>query len=950
MIESLWVKKPIEIYNYVMEFRPSIIHFFGIFSENETICFESEDGQIQSATSDILSGLFRLLSKQVKYVFLEYCYSDSQITSISDYVDYAISIKDMSSESMSSRFISSFYESFILGEGFEEAYDIGCSSLAITNESSIRLPIISKRSSISTEDIRKKIADIREKTYPSIKERCGTMRILDMTHPIEIGNFYIDVNILEKITNKRRLGVDDLLKICDPGKFERFGFGQILEERLPALEAAEQHNKLMILGKPGAGKTTFLKYLAIECIDGNFHAFRVPIFITLKNFSESSKSNDILEYLTRYFHHHGVESEQLIDCLNYGGALILLDGLDEVKQENSGKTIYEIREFVERFHKNKFILTCRIAAKEYTFQSFTEVEIADFDERQIIDFSRKWFFQDEQKANSFLGRIEQNKPIKEIATNPLLLTLLCLVFEETADFPNNRYELYKEGLDVLLKKWDAKRDIEREQIYKKLSLKGKEDLLGQIALATFKEGNYFMKKRYLETHISDYIQNLPDVDADIEALQLDSEAVIKSIEAQHGLLVERARNIYSFSHLTFHEYFAAREIVLSVDPQLSLQELANHISEPRWREVILLSAEMLRRADSLLLLMKKSIDKILDADPQLISFFEWINTKSSQGYKNYKPVAVRAFYFELGRIRAFRRVKNLKLSDLTNDLGLITTEVRIFDPSFNIGRNRFLDVDFILSLVFSLAKDLRHSLGVSSHEDIFEGDELADEEDELKNEENDSDETVMFQSSMEIESDEYAESVLIESLTPEHLMSEAENLMEEIYALDYPDESTLTSYVILDALGNQVSTNRSNLTEHEILRFLDLAASHALKIVQSPILKVEKEAIDSLRELLYQLPGSGLRVSLEEHVSLYHWRMRAGNWMINFKGVLVKYFDMGHNWRFTKNQQEKLNQYYESHRVLIDCLSSGCYLTKGVRDTIEQSLLLPEMSDYEKFS
>ncbi len=72
--------------------------------------------------------------------------------------------------------------------------------------------------------------------------------------------------------------------------------------------------------------------------------------------------------------------------------------------------------------------------------------------------------------------------IKQLAASPLLLTLLCLAFEESGDFPANRSELYKEGLDALLKKWDAKRGIQREQIYKKLSVQRKEDLLSKIAL------------------------------------------------------------------------------------------------------------------------------------------------------------------------------------------------------------------------------------------------------------------------------------------------------------------------------------------------------------------------------------------------------------------------------------------------------------------------------------
>jgi predicted NACHT family NTPase len=79
-------------------------------------------------------------------------------------------------------------------------------------------------------------------------------------------------------------------------------------------------------------------------------------------------------------------------------------------------------------------------------------------------------------------------------------------------------------------------------------------------------------------------------------LQRDSEAVLKAIEAQHGLLVERARGIYSFSHLTFQEYFTARYFVESSDSQ-ALENLSSHITGKRWREVFLLTTEMLPNAE-----------------------------------------------------------------------------------------------------------------------------------------------------------------------------------------------------------------------------------------------------------------------------------------------------------------------------------------------------------------
>ena len=225
-----------------------------------------------------------------------------------------------------------------------------------------------------------------------------------------------------------------------------------------------------------------------------------------------------------------------------------------------------------------------------------------------------------------------------------------MIFEESAEFPANRAALYQEGLDILLKKWDAKRNIEREQIYKKLTIQHKKDLLGQIALTTFERGDYFFRQQEIEQQIVDYIRNLPHVSANISALQLDSAAILKSIEAQHGLLVERAQGIYSFSHLTFQEYFAAREIIAASHPQVletGLKKLVSQIANKRWREVFLLTAGMLRNADYMLQLMKQKIDEMLAHDPQLQEFLTWVNQKSRSISVCVPPATVRAFYFDL---------------------------------------------------------------------------------------------------------------------------------------------------------------------------------------------------------------------------------------------------------------------------------------------------------------
>ncbi len=569
----------------------------------------------------------------------------------------------------------------------------------------------------SLSDIDALVLEVRQRGHVSIQQRCGMIRVLDMSQPIDLNDIYTNVNTLEKISGRRRLEVTALLKVCVSDEFERPSLGRIDQEQANGLETVKNYSKLMVLGKPGAGKTTFLKHIAIQCSLGTLLANRVPIFISLKDFAETEPRLSLLEYIASQFDTYGVSNPVvLLEILNHGRALVLLDGLDEVRESDCYWLLHEIRSFTGKFHDNHFVITCRIATREYTLEEFTEVEVADFDQVQIASFATKWFAAiDPIKGNRFIHKLQQNPPIQELATNPLLLTLLCLIVEESADFPSNRSDIYKEGLNVLLRKWDAKRNIAREQVYKHLSIQHKEDLLSKIALLTFKRGNYFFRQQELEQHIVDYICNLPGVSTQIEALQLDSEAVLKSIEAQHGLLVERARGIYSFSHLTFHEYFAAREIVSSSDPQalkIALSQLVSCITENRWREVFLLSVGMLRNADYLLQLMKQQIDKLVACDQQLQAFLTWVSQKSRSTETNpHKLATVRAFYFDLDLARELDMLGGtFELARAIN--GTFTRALALdFDLALDLALDRTLALNRVLDLAHNRILALNRVLG-----------------------------------------------------------------------------------------------------------------------------------------------------------------------------------------------------------------------------------------------
>jgi predicted NACHT family NTPase len=565
-------------------------------------------------------------------------------------------------------------------------------------------------------DLEAIVQKMRQSSQGILQERCGTMRVLDMSYPINLEDIYTNVDVLEKVSSRRRFDLSDIVANYSPIGRGRLRLSDLGDGRISALDALNRHEKLFILGKPGAGKTTLLRYTVMQCMQGKLFSDLVPIFITLRQFAIAEYQPRLQEYIVQEFSNYDIADEsELLNVLRNGRALILLDGLDEVKEEEIYRVTEEIRSFSEQFYANRFIISSRIASQQYVFEKFAELEVADFDAAQILMFASKWFSQRSEYAEKLIQKLEANPPIEELATNPLLLTLLCLVFAESGEFPSNRSEIYKEGLDILLKKWDAKRNIERQQIYKKLSTQRKEGLLSHVALTTFEQGEYFFKQERLEQYIIDYICNLPNASTDPEMLQLDGEAIVKAIEAQHGLFVERARGIYSFSHLTFQEYLAARELVDRHDSH-TLSTLAEKVTQPRWYDVILLAVSMLRCADQLLLLLKQKSDDLIANDRQLQELLSWANRKAVAINLPNQPQAVRAFYIALARAsnqtraidiaHALARMLVLDL-DLERNLSLKLDLALDLAKAFDLNADPGLDLDLDLDLALEYATELK---------------------------------------------------------------------------------------------------------------------------------------------------------------------------------------------------------------------------------------------------
>ena len=435
-----------------------------------------------------------------------------------------------------------------------------------------------------------------------LAQELSTLHILDMSRPLPLDRLYVQVRVQEH--QPLRFVRDEELV-----QERRLDDGTRKEARAPDTAAAHTHapvdalhryQRIVVVGDPGAGKTTMLRHLALRMAKREDDQLpELPVYVELVRFVQSGHDS-LLDYLaTHWEDRYGFAGAQdyLTEKLTEGRAALLLDGLDEVQggqsmDEATGayhRVTREIVRLATRFPKAPIATTCRRHGWQGGLPQFQVMEALDFEWPQIEMFIANWFDERDRRRSGLVRALSANSRLRTLAANPLLLSLIAIVYERDLELPERRAALYQRCVEVLLREWDAHRQISR---YSHFTRDRKQDLLKQIACHYHQRGLRTFPEADLLGLIADF---LPTIDLP----RTDNKKILDEIATQYGLLKAQAHGVYGFLHLTLQEYFAASALLEQGSAGIERAVASRY--DPWWEEVILLMAGSLGDATELLL-------------------------------------------------------------------------------------------------------------------------------------------------------------------------------------------------------------------------------------------------------------------------------------------------------------------------------------------------------------
>lgn len=338
-----------------------------------------------------------------------------------------------------------------------------------------------------------------------------------------------------------------------------------------------QLGRTVLLGNPGGGKTTAASLLANRLASDS--ANKIPFFVVLRDYAAKPWIEwSIVEHIDQNLRtlYQSQAPEGLVDrMLQTGRAFVIFDGLDELLDTSRRRDVSDrVEQFCTAYPLTPVLVTSRVVGYDEALlddSQFTCYRLADFSGAQAAEYVHKWFstqegistVEAETKARAFLAESEN---ATDLLRSPLLLSLMCILYRGAGFLPANRAGVYARCTELLLRKWDEQRDL-----YKKLKADHLiEPTLRYLAwwLYTRADSTGVASARELMFKTTEFLlDRYAETEDEARAAAREFVEFCRGrmwVFSDAGLNADGI-GLYSFTHRTFMEYFAAWHLAVTAD-------------------------------------------------------------------------------------------------------------------------------------------------------------------------------------------------------------------------------------------------------------------------------------------------------------------------------------------------------------------------------------------------
>ena len=313
----------------------------------------------------------------------------------------------------------------------------------------------------------------------------------------------------------------------------------------------EKSKYITVIGEAGSGKSTLVKHLFLRSLNEKKN---IPIFVELRYLTGEKNSIEI--YIKeKIFNGKITENKSILErMLQAGGFLFFLDGYDEISGETKKSVVDGINSLIDKYPKNKYLLTTRPYSDVALLPSFHNYNIEQLSEENgdIEGFISTQLKDEPELAEQIKKSIKEAKAsyIKSFLTNPLLLSLYMLTYQSNASIPSKKYLFYRRVINALFSEHDSKSKLGFEREKKcKLEQEEFEKILKALCFLSYFDSEF--------SFVFDSLSGkLEQVKKGITGIKFSTHHFIHDMKVAISLWTEDG-GIISFAHRSLQEYFAA---------------------------------------------------------------------------------------------------------------------------------------------------------------------------------------------------------------------------------------------------------------------------------------------------------------------------------------------------------------------------------------------------------